>query len=209
MWVSRHRRGCKSGKRAYTARVPNHFAALELPARPWIEPAVLKEAFHRLGATRHPDAPGGNAESFAAVNAAWQTLRDPARRLRHLLDLEGEAPPSQATPIPPALTETFMNLASLRQKTDGFLSRKAAASGPLAQALLAGERAALERDHSTAVAQLDESVTQALDVVRTIDAAWPERDAATYARLATAQQSLAFLGKWSDQLREALFQLDT
>jgi curved DNA-binding protein CbpA len=185
--------------------VPNHFAALELPARPWIEPEVLKEAFHRLGAARHPDAPGGEADAFSTVNAAWQVLRDPAQRLRHLLELEGA--PAASTQIPPTLADTFMSLAALRRRLDDFVKRQAAASGALAKALLASERTDLGLDLRSTLTQLDECIAQALQEVRAIDAAWPARDAATITRLAISQQSLAFLGKWSDQLREALYRL--
>jgi curved DNA-binding protein CbpA len=209
VWVTRRRRGCKSGKRAYTARVPNHFAILELPARPWLEPDAVKAAFHRLGATRHPDAPAGDADAFAAANAAWQILRDPVQRLRHLLELEGAPAPSASAQIPPTLADTFMTLAKLRRTLDDFAKREAAATGVLARALLAGERATLERDLRTALADLDESIAEALAEVRALDAVWPQRHAATLARLAAWQQALAFLGKWSDQLREALFDLGT
>jgi curved DNA-binding protein CbpA len=193
----------------YTARVSNHFATLELPVRPWLEPDQLQAAFHRLGAARHPDRAGGSAEAFAAVNAAWQTLRDPARRLHHVLELEGVTTPEGASPIPSALADAFMSLAALRRRLEDFGKRHAAATGTLARALLAVERAALERELRTALAGLEEDTARALEEVRTLDAAWPERDDATLLRLATVQPSLAFLGKWSDQLREALFQLGT
>jgi curved DNA-binding protein CbpA len=180
---------------------------LELPARPWIEPEELKAAFHRLGAARHPDQPGGGAEAFAAVNAAWQTLRDPALRLRHLLELEGVSHPSGSVPIPPALANTFMTLAPLRGKVDAVLRQPSPASGTLAEALRTSERATLQREMQTVLASIDQTIANCVNEVRALDATWPARTASTLARLAELQQSLAFAGKWSAQLREALFQL--
>ncbi len=167
---------------------------------------MLKDAFHRLGSAHHPDAAGGNGDAFAAVNTAWQVLRDPAQRLRHLLELEGASPASSAQ-IPPTLADTFMSIAALRRGLEDFLQKDAAATGALAKALLAGERASLERNLRQALTRLGESNTQTLEEVRAIDAVWSNRDAAKLARLADLQQSLAFSGKWSDQLREALFKL--
>jgi len=189
------------------ARVPDPFAILGLPARPWLDAAALQSAFHRLGALHHPDSPGGATAAFAAVNSAWQALRDPAQRLRHLLEIHGHTPTAGAAAIPPALADTFMGLAALRTALDRFLARHTAASGALAQALLASERTDLTRRLREALAHLEASRAQSHDTLRALDAAWDARDATTLAHLATLQQSLAFQGKWSDQLREGLFQL--
>jgi hypothetical protein len=187
--------------------VPNHFAVLELPARPWLELELAKAAFHRLGAARHPDAPGGSADAFAAVNAAWQILRDPARRLRHLLELLGAETAASTPQIPPALADLFMEMAPLPRKADDFRRRLAAADGALAKALLAAERHTLQHDLQHTLARLDALARESLAEIRAIDAVWEQRDAAALAGLSAAQQTLAFTSKWSDQLREALFQL--
>ena len=60
--------------------VTDHFAAFDFPRTPWVDADELKEKFHRLSAQRHPDAPGGSDAAFAALNAAWQILREPASR---------------------------------------------------------------------------------------------------------------------------------
>lgn len=178
-----------------------------MPRRPWLDADALKSAFHRLGAAAHPDTSGGDAGRFAEVNSAWQTLRDPAQRLRHLLELEGAPPSGHSTPIPPALADLFMHIAGLRRELDAFSQREAAASGALAKALLAADRAALTTKLKDAAAKIETHLQDALTEVRAIDSEWKSHATTTLARLGELQQALAFLGKWQDQLREALYAL--
>ena len=184
--------------------MPDPFATLQQPRRPWLDPAALKEAFHRLGAARHPDTAGGDAAAFAEVNAAWQALRDPATRLRHLLPPEVLARPVQ---IPPALGDRFLQLAALRQALADFRARESSASGALAKALLAGEKEKLRREAEAALASLDAAAAAATADLRALDAQWQPGDDALTNQLALLQRQFAFLGKWSAQLREALFPL--
>lgn len=185
----------------------DHFANLALPRRPWLGPEEIKVAFHRLAAERHPDSPGGDAESFAATNAAWQILRAPASRLRHLLELEFSALDLASTQLPPSLADAFMDMAALLRALEDFRRRKAAASGALAGALLANDRGKLESRIRDALARIEAIIARALDEVRTIDASWPQRDDTTAERLSALQRELTFAEKWSAQLREGLFVL--
>lgn len=188
-------------------RMTDHFSILALPRRPWLEPAEIKDAFHRLAAERHPDSPGGDAEAFARTNAAWQILREPASRLRHLLELEFSTLDLASPPLPSSLADAFMDLAALLRALEDFRRRQAAASGALASALLAEDRAKLERRLRTALTRIDAVIARALEEVRTIDASWLLRDESIAERLSALQRELTFAEKWSTQLREGLFKL--
>ncbi len=188
----------------------DHFANLTQPRRPWLDPEALRESFHRAAARHHPDAAGGTPERFAALNTAHAILRDPAARLRHLLDLEAPAQLARAAPIPPALADLFMQLAARRGALESFLQKQSATASPLARALLAAEKTTLRRDLETALAQLTAAHDAALAGLRTLDAAWDARpSAADWETLAPLQARLSFLAKWSAQLREDLFKLGT
>ena len=187
--------------------MPDHFATLAQPRRPWLDPEALRESFQRAAAQHHPDAAGGGEERFAALNAAHTILREPATRLRHLLALEAPALLTRAAPIPPALADLFMQLAGHRRALDGFLQKHAAAASPLARALLAAEKTTLHRAHETALAQLDAFHETALAELRALDAAWAAHDPAAVENLASLQARFAFLTKWSAQLREDVFKL--
>ena len=51
-----------------------------LGVRPDAGAEEIRVAYLRLARRHHPDHPGGSDETMRAVNAAWQVLRDPARR---------------------------------------------------------------------------------------------------------------------------------
>src|SRR3712207_5027846 len=99
----------------------DYFALLAQPRSPWLDPEQLKEAFHAKTREAHPDAYGAEASgdgAFAQVNAAYQVLRDPKRRLQHLLVLSGHAPGSRTSAIPRDLEELFPVVASLTRAAD-------------------------------------------------------------------------------------------
>ena len=86
----------------------DYFALLEQPRMPWLDPAPLKEVFHRKTLEQHPDATAaGSEDRFAELNAAYQALQDPKRRLHHLLSLENRAPAANQM-VPQELQELFL-----------------------------------------------------------------------------------------------------
>lgn len=181
----------------------DHFASLVQARRPWLDPAALRESFHRAAAVAHPDA-GGDATAFAALNAAHAVLREPAARLRHLIELEAPQLLARATPVPGELADLFMQLASVRRAAEDCRKKHAATASPLARALLAGEKAGVHATLAAALARLATAQEQALAELRALDAAW---DAPAWEPLTALQARLAFLAKWSGQLREDLFRL--
>jgi curved DNA-binding protein CbpA len=191
----------------FPAMSTDHFAQLGLPRRPWLDADMLKNRFHQLSAERHPDA-AGDTGKFTALNTAYAVVRDPAARLKHLLELEApEALDTSATAIPPWLAERFMQVATLRRELDAFVHERGAATTPLARALAASEAALQRHDVERTVAKLEAARDRCIDAVRQEDAAWDQRDEAAGARIAALQRELSFLSRWIDQLREGLLQL--
>jgi len=197
----------RGGNATHSARMPDHFALLGQPHRPWLDEAALKDAFHRATAQQHPDVAGGSGAEAAALNAAYAVLRDPAARLRHLLELEWAPSTGVPAAIAPELADLFGKIAALQQTGAALKRKEAAAQSPLARALLAGVRAGYRRDLETALAALADAEASALGQLRAFDTGWDQRDQTTRDQLATVQQRFAFLAKWQAQLREALFQL--
>jgi len=187
--------------------MPDHFAILAQPRRPWLDDAALKEAFHRATAQQHPDVAGGSSDGAAALNGAYAVLRDPATRLRHLLDLEWPGAAPVAAGIAPELADLFGRIAGLRQAGTALAKKEAAAQSPLARALLAGDHAAHRGNLESTLAALAAAEAAAQDDLRAIDTGWEGRDDATRAQLGALQQRFAYLAKWQAQLREDLFRL--
>ena len=179
----------------------DHFALLGQPRRPWLDREVLKEAFHRRSAELHPDVPTtGDAARFAELNAAFTVLRDPAARLRHLLELTvsdsviGHAPP------PAELGEFFMRFGALKQRINALSAKHAAAGSPLSRALLAGEEAALRHEVTTIRHDLSSALAVAERELRSLDENWGEAGIGDLAKL---YQRFAYLGRWLEQAAEA------
>lgn len=186
----------------------DHFTTLVQPRRPWLDAEALKAAFHRLSASLHPDVPGtGDAAQFAALNAAYAVLREPAARLRHLLELTAPELLAAGSSPPPALADLFMDIASVRRRLDEFLSKRTTATSPLTRALLAGDEAALRRDLTAIGAQLGAAEAAALEEVRLLDAAWHDPQTGAGEALTLLAHRLSYLARWRDQTREALFTL--
>ena len=178
------------------------FALFNLPRRPWLDAAELRNEFHRRSAGLHPDA-GGDADAFAQLNAAHRTLSDPASRLRHLLELEAPEVLAQSQQIPPALSDRFMRVGAARKSAESFLAKHCAASSPLARALLAGEHAAQTQALDTALGELDAAHADALARLRDLDANWRER----IPDITHLHAELSYLGKWTAQLRASRLEL--
>jgi DnaJ-domain-containing protein 1 len=185
----------------------DYFKILDQPRRPWLEEAPLKQSFQKLAAIQHPDAAGtGDAARFAVLNSAYSTLKEPALRLRHLLELESEPLPPTAQ-IPPALAQLFMELASSRAKLDRFLAKQSGASSPLGKAMVVIEKIALKESWDLMGRRIGEAKESATERLLQLDADWhgpePVKDT-----LISLHQEFAYLARWEAQLREARLALE-
>ncbi len=196
----------------------DYFALLEEERRPWIDPGRVKETFHRLSRNQHPDqrTSGGSVEQvssdnadFAALNVAQQTLRDPRSRLRHLLSLEyPQVSVSGPSAVPSGLADLMFPVQSLLGQADAFLARKAAASSALSLAMLAGEGFLLQERAEKKLAALEAKLSELTDELQQFDSQrWYTRPADTASVLLGFYHGFAYLGRWTEQFRERLFQL--
>lgn len=71
----------------------DHYSTLGVPRS--ADGAAIKRAYRRRSKEAHPDRPGGNTQAMVAINLAYETLSDPARRAHY--DQHGEDCP----PPPP------------------------------------------------------------------------------------------------------------
>ena len=191
-------------------RVTDFFALCGEQRRPWLDPERVKETFHRLSRTEHPDQRevGGEGD-FARLNQAQAVLRDPKLRLRHLLELEHpEVKLSGPSGVPAGLADLFVAVHGLLREADAVLAKKAAATSALAKALLAREEFAAREQVEATLEQLDTLQADAETELQTFDALWlGARPPEAAAKLQDFYQRFAYLSRWLEQLRERLFQL--
>jgi len=166
-----------------------------------VDAGTLQENYLRLAAAAHPDATGGDVEKFRALQEARAVLLDPARRLRHLLELEGADPAGPGGGPPPA--DLFLEVAGALEAAKNFLKRPASQSA-IARAAQAAERAAVVNRLELATAAVETRWNLREERLRELDGRWPDADRAELARLAG---ELVFLARWKRELRERNFQI--
>lgn len=80
-----------------TAEARNHFELFGLPVAFDLDPGLLSERYRELQKQVHPDRFAGasdrerllSVQRTAEINEAYQALKDPLKRARHLLELRG------------------------------------------------------------------------------------------------------------------------
>src|SRR5882724_7786514 len=195
------------------------FALLEEAPRPWLDPDSLKQKFLALSAQVHPDRVHNAAESekstaharYLELNAAYNCLRDPKERLRHLLEVERGSKPNDLQQIPQDLMNVFMEVSQLCRETDTFLVEKAKVSSPLLKVQLF-ERSQAWTEKLTALQQTLNSWHERLIMeLKALDAEWhstsnPDRTS-TLQRLEQLYRLFSYFNRWSSQVQERIARL--
>jgi curved DNA-binding protein CbpA len=185
----------------------DYFALLEQPRVPWREPATLKEVFRRKTLEHHPDiTTSGSEGQFAELNAAYQVLQDPKRRLHHLLSLENCAPSANQI-VPAELQELFLGLGALKQRAAVFLEKKRTASNALSQSLLKPEALALRDEVDEWRKRIRELLDLATNELGEINPRWLSDRKSQIEPLSNIYAKFAYAGRWLEQLDELAFQL--
>ncbi|HEV2207942.1 MAG TPA: hypothetical protein VG167_04160 [Verrucomicrobiae bacterium] len=199
----------------------DHFALLQQPRRPWLEPGQLKEKFLSLSATAHPDRVHNAAKEqrqaaqdhYTALNAAYQCLREPRDRLRHLLQLERNAGPAQVQRVPSGLMELSLSVAQLCRQADAVLEEKRATVSPLLQVQIFQRAQACTEQLGQLQAQLGARQAACETDLKQLDARWDtdlrepaHRDHALH-QLEDLAALLTYFARWQNQLKERIVQL--
>ncbi len=184
------------------------FAVLGLPRTAALDEEDLLHAYTKRSRDAHPDHGGSEADA-SRVNAAYETLRQPDKRLKHLLELAGpaEAKAWRTVPLDDAMMQLFSRLGAVMDASARFLVRKAAAASALAKALLACEEM-LHRESLEQIGfEIEAKKTELVSGLAALDAATASGSAGAWKDLAALQARLAYLGKWQAQVRERLLAL--
>lgn len=199
--------------------MPDYFALLNEPRRPWLDADALKQKFLALSASAHPDKihaasdaeKAAAARSFAELNAAHACLAEPKTRLLHLLELELGAKPKDIQQIPAGLADTFANVAMACRGADTFLTEKAQATSPLVQVQLFARGQEWVEKLQALQQELKNLHAQMLERLKTLDTRWNAGDPATRQRQLPAIEELyrlfSYFNRWNNQIQERVVQL--
>lgn len=200
----------------------DNFALLDEPRRPWLDTDSLKEKFLALSSRVHPDrihqAPEAErraaGELYSELNAAYNCLREPKDRLRHLLELELGAKPADIQSVPPELMDFFFEIGRLCREADGLLKEKATVTSPILKVQLF-ERGQEWTDRLNAVQRKINSRREELfQELRAMNLAWElvspagaQRGKLPLGRLEEVYRLLGYFARWSEQIQERIVQL--
>ena len=194
------------------------FALLGEPRRPWLDPEHLKQKFLALSSEAHPDrshAERDGAESstdkgFAEINAAYNCLRDPRDRLRHLLQLELGNSAREAQSIPGELMNQSLEIGGLCREADRFLDEKSSQTSALVLAQMFERGQELADRLLTMQKQIGSGRDELLAEIQKLDTGWDERGENSIrilSRLKEIESALGFAGRWISQLQERVVRL--
>ena len=198
------------------------FALLGEPRRPWSDPEALKTRFLSLSAEIHPDRTHAAKPEekkaaqarFTELNAAYQCLREPRDRLKHLVELETGRRPQDLQNVEPDLMGFFMEVTRLCREADEFLARASKANSPLLKVRQFQEAQEINerlRGMQCEIASRNEGL---LDDLKSVDAAWEtcvRSGGAGWEALVERIQLLShlfgFCARWNSQVQERIVQM--
>ena len=202
----------------------DYFALLGEPRRPWLDLELFEQKFRELSAEAHPDrahAAGerGRMEAhkcFTDLNQAFQCLRNPRTRLRHLLELSCGTKPQDLQQITPELMELFNDVGQVCRASSVLLNELESSSSALVRVTLFRRGQGLLEAAVQFQGKLSARRDELLDEVRALDRAWEDSSlgqgteqlpALPWARIEQIHRQLGFLDRWMDQLREVVARL--
>lgn len=184
----------------------DYFALLGQPRQPWLDLEKLKQAFHEKSRHAHPDAGGGEA-AFAKINEAYQVLREPKRRLQHLLALEGQPPAAAGHKIADEVADLFQSVAGASQDAERVLQELADATTPLSRSLLQADLNRVGNRINEALAAVLHLQTCANDELKALSNSMELAPDDRIRELRRLYEHFAYLTRWIEQLEEKRTQL--
>ncbi len=200
------------------------FALFQVPRCPWLDPDSLKSKFIAYSSEWHPDrfhtAPEPERitaqQRYTQLNAAYQCLREPKERLRHLLELELDAKLKDTQRVGADIMDLFMEVGELCRSIDAFLVEKSKVTAPLLK-VQCFERGMQWTDTLNALRQKIlvrhvelEGELAGLNSVWESAPAWgteTRRAALPLERLEQIYRDVSYVTRWKGQLEERLVQL--
>lgn len=176
----------------------DYFAVLGMARGPWLDAEETKQRFHELSAKHHPDVTGGGSSDFSEINEAHTVLRDPQKRLRHLLELAFPDLSLDAAAVPVAVADLFMELGSTLKSADDWLVKRQQATTKLNQALLQAQKPPVLEKLAALSERIAAQEGSALGQLQSLAADWPQHPET----LREILQRLIYLNRTASQLQQ-------
>jgi len=190
----------------------DYFALLDQSRQPWLDPDELKDCYHHKTMLFHPDVQTDSGRdnsqiSFSNLNEAYQVLRDPKRRLHHLLTLEGAAPSSNSETIPEQLLALFPEVGALTKRANLLLEKIEVSSNNLSRSLLKPELLDLQQETKKVRENIQRLFDSSMAELQQINADWVKSPTGQIKNLSRLHAVFAYLSRWTAQVDEITFKL--
>ncbi len=200
----------------------DYFALFEEPRRPWIDPDSLKQKFLALSAQVHPDrvhqAPEAERQAasqrFSEFNAAYNCLREPKERLRHLLELELGAKPADIQRVPAEMMNSLFEVGSLCKEVDSFLADNTKVTSPILKVQQFEHGQAWTEKLNALQQKIGSRREELLVELKAMNPIWESATTTSgtdktlpLERLDEIYRLLGYLTRWSAQIQEKIVQL--
>ncbi|RBP45369.1 hypothetical protein DES53_103367 [Roseimicrobium gellanilyticum] len=192
----------------HSTMMSDAYAIFSMPRSVAIDAAALQSTYAALSREAHPDQ-GGSEEKAAAVNSAYETLRSPEKRLKHLIEIAApeEAKAWRTVPLDESMMSVFMELGSALDASAKLLEKKAKATSALTKALLANEEMTSRERLERIGFGVEEKKVAMESALAALDERLASGDGDVWRDIAATQARLAYLAKWQAQIRERLLAL--
>jgi len=185
----------------------DYFALLRQPHQPHLDDRAIEQAFHERARLLHPDAAARNqGDEFAQLNTAFNVLRDPRLRLRHLLELEGIVLAKEL--LAPELVELFSRAAEISHQAKAEIASQQRSASAIARSVAELKRSQIRAQLVSVLQDLEVNELRAQTDLQDLSAIWDKKGAAAVAKALQLQQRFTVLQRWMETLRELQFQLD-
>jgi hypothetical protein len=140
---------------------------------------------------------------YTELNAAYNCLREPKERLRHLIELQTGRKPVRVQEVPGDMVEMFFQIGQACREADEFLKRKAAVTSPILLVEFFEQGQSLTERLMKLSRDLAGRQSRLTAELKTVNAEWSKK----IERLEQIQQTLSYLHRWIAQLQERIVQL--
>jgi len=181
------------------------FAIFGLTRAASLNEEALRNAYTNASKAAHPDH-GGSEDLASKVNAAYETLRAPENRLKHLLELASpdEAKRWRTVPLDDEMMSLFSALGKALEISAKFIERKAGAQSAIAKALLANEEMQHRESLERMGFEIDQRTKEMEQQLPAFDAEIASEKYSSWAKIAAMQAKFSYLARWQTQVRERL-----
>ncbi len=193
----------------------DYFQTLGLPRLPWLETEAINKQYLELSRLWHPDKFHTAEESekqkaeekYSEINQANQIISNHSSRIRHLLTLESNSPPSVVEQLPNEVMDLFMSVEKILKQFEGCIKEKESLTNPILKMGVVKRAMDLSDLAQSVLDNLNHYQSKLMTDLKALSAKWDQKNPSELLdSLEGIYRSLTHIEKWIQKLNEKKFQ---